>query len=226
MGTAGGTVIDAPAVRAMLRRRASVVSTPTGDQGGDGRRRRGDRRVRDRRRRVPRSSAAPPPTTWSTAPLRTSSPPRTSTSPSPTPTPPPRRSSCAPASSRPSCASATSTIFGGPANGWPPSPPATSDARRRTAAATLAEELPVYNGLVEAARTNSRLGHVVGAAYLRRRLGLMRHGDPAGGDDRLRGRCRAARRSVPRRHAAIVGVASWRRPRRRPCWWSRSPSST
>jgi hypothetical protein len=44
----------------------------------------------------------------------------------------------------------------------------------RTAAATLAKQLPVYTGLVEAARANNRQGFPVGAAYLRRASELMR----------------------------------------------------
>src|SRR4051812_13035317 len=44
----------------------------------------------------------------------------------------------------------------------------------RTAAATLARQLPVYTGLVEAARANNRQGFPVGAAYLRRASALMR----------------------------------------------------
>ena len=71
------------------------------------------------------------------------SPPRTSTSPSPTPTPRPRRSSCAPAWSRASCASATSTTLR-PA-GELLAAIAAGDLGRdaTTAAATIAEELPV-----------------------------------------------------------------------------------
>jgi hypothetical protein len=44
----------------------------------------------------------------------------------------------------------------------------------RAAVRTLASELPVYNGLVEAARANNRQGLPVGAAYLRRASALMR----------------------------------------------------
>ena len=44
----------------------------------------------------------------------------------------------------------------------------------RTPAAALAEQLPVYTGLVEAARANNRQGFPVGAAYLRRASELMR----------------------------------------------------
>ncbi|MEA2142099.1 MAG: hypothetical protein QOI64_529 [Solirubrobacteraceae bacterium] len=44
----------------------------------------------------------------------------------------------------------------------------------RTPAATLANQLPDYTGLVEAARANNRQGFPVGAAYLRRASGLMR----------------------------------------------------
>ena len=46
--------------------------------------------------------------------------------------------------------------------------------RATAAAATVAEQLPVYALQVEAARTNSRLGHPVGAASLRRASALMR----------------------------------------------------
>ena len=42
------------------------------------------------------------------------------------------------------------------------------------AIATIAQQLPVYTGLVESARTNSRLDFPVGAAYLRRASDLMR----------------------------------------------------
>ena len=44
----------------------------------------------------------------------------------------------------------------------------------RKPAATLAEQLPVYTGLVEAARANNRQGFPVGAAYLRHASALMR----------------------------------------------------
>ncbi|HEY7174577.1 MAG TPA: hypothetical protein VH442_06645 [Micromonosporaceae bacterium] len=51
----------------------------------------------------------------------------------------------------------------------------TAGSERPTAAMnTLATELPVYGGLVEAARANNRLGYPVGAAYLREASGLMR----------------------------------------------------
>jgi hypothetical protein len=43
-----------------------------------------------------------------------------------------------------------------------------------TATATLARQLPVYTGLVEAARGNNRQGFPIGAAYLRRASKLMR----------------------------------------------------
>ena len=43
----------------------------------------------------------------------------------------------------------------------------------RRAVTTIAAELPVYSGWVESARTNSRLGHPLGAAYLRRASDLM-----------------------------------------------------
>jgi hypothetical protein len=49
-----------------------------------------------------------------------------------------------------------------------------SSAGTRAPAATLAEQLPIYTGLVEAARANNRQGFPVGAAYLRRASGLMR----------------------------------------------------
>ena len=42
------------------------------------------------------------------------------------------------------------------------------------AAETLGSDLPIYADLVEAARTNSRLELLVGAAYLRRASELMR----------------------------------------------------
>jgi hypothetical protein len=44
----------------------------------------------------------------------------------------------------------------------------------RAAAAVLSTQLPVYTGLVEAARSNNRQGFPVGAAYLRRASELMR----------------------------------------------------
>lgn len=47
-------------------------------------------------------------------------------------------------------------------------------AEARNAAATIATQLPVYSGLIEAARVNNRQGLPVGAAYLRRASGLMR----------------------------------------------------
>ncbi|AEH10158.1 MULTISPECIES: hypothetical protein [Protofrankia] len=40
---------------------------------------------------------------------------------------------------------------------------------------TLAREIPTYTGLVERARTNNRLGNVVGAAYLRQASTLMQY---------------------------------------------------
>jgi hypothetical protein len=46
-------------------------------------------------------------------------------------------------------------------------------AEARAAVATLAGRLPVYSGLIEAARANNRQGLPVGAAYLRRASGLM-----------------------------------------------------
>jgi hypothetical protein len=49
-----------------------------------------------------------------------------------------------------------------------------SSSDTRAPAATLAEQLPVYTGLVEAARANNRQGFPVGAAYLRRASELMR----------------------------------------------------
>jgi hypothetical protein len=39
---------------------------------------------------------------------------------------------------------------------------------------TISRQLPIYTGYVETARTNSRLGFPVGAAYLRQASGLMR----------------------------------------------------
>jgi hypothetical protein len=49
-----------------------------------------------------------------------------------------------------------------------------NDADTRAAASRIATELPVYAGLVEAARTNNRQGFPIGAAYLRRASDLMR----------------------------------------------------
>lgn len=49
-----------------------------------------------------------------------------------------------------------------------------SSADTRVPAATLAQQLPIYTGLVESARANNRQGFPVGAAYLRRASGLMR----------------------------------------------------
>jgi hypothetical protein len=49
-----------------------------------------------------------------------------------------------------------------------------SSADTRAPAATLAEQLPLYTGLVEAARANNRQGFPVGAAYLRRASEMMR----------------------------------------------------
>lgn len=53
---------------------------------------------------------------------------------------------------------------------------ATAGARGAAAqaAATVAQALPVYSGLVETARADNRLGLPVGAAYLREASGLMR----------------------------------------------------
>ena len=47
-------------------------------------------------------------------------------------------------------------------------------AEARDATARIAREYPVYAGRIEAARTNSRLGHPVGAAYLREASDAMR----------------------------------------------------
>ena len=47
-------------------------------------------------------------------------------------------------------------------------------AEARAAAATIATSMPVYSGLIEAARVNNRQGLPVGAAYLRRASGIMR----------------------------------------------------
>jgi hypothetical protein len=49
-----------------------------------------------------------------------------------------------------------------------------NDADSRAAASRIATELPVYAGLVEAARTNNRQGFPIGAAYLRRASNSMR----------------------------------------------------
>ena len=49
-----------------------------------------------------------------------------------------------------------------------------SSAEARAAVATVADRLPVYSGLIEAARVNNRQGLPVGAAYLRRASGIMR----------------------------------------------------
>jgi hypothetical protein len=48
------------------------------------------------------------------------------------------------------------------------------DGPERRAALTLAHQLPLYTGLIEAARANNREGFPVGAAYLRRASTLMR----------------------------------------------------
>jgi hypothetical protein len=47
-------------------------------------------------------------------------------------------------------------------------------ADARASVATVATELPVYSGLIEAARANNRQGFPVGAAYLRQASGVMR----------------------------------------------------
>jgi hypothetical protein len=49
-----------------------------------------------------------------------------------------------------------------------------NDADTRAAASRVATELPVYAGLVEAARSNNREGFPIGAAYLRQASELMR----------------------------------------------------
>jgi hypothetical protein len=46
-------------------------------------------------------------------------------------------------------------------------------AATRAAVRTISEELPVYSGLIEAARTNNREGFPVGAAYLRQASALL-----------------------------------------------------
>lgn len=48
-----------------------------------------------------------------------------------------------------------------------------NDAASTTSLRTLATELPVYTGLIEAARANNQQGFPVGAAYLREASGLM-----------------------------------------------------
>jgi hypothetical protein len=52
---------------------------------------------------------------------------------------------------------------------------ASSSATERSATQTISEQLPIYSGYVESARTNSRFGYPVGAAYLRQASTLM-HG--------------------------------------------------
>ena len=48
-----------------------------------------------------------------------------------------------------------------------------SSATTGSAVRTISEQLPVYSGLVEAARANNRQGFPVGAAYLRQASGLL-----------------------------------------------------
>jgi hypothetical protein len=48
-----------------------------------------------------------------------------------------------------------------------------TSASAPTALATVADELPVYAGLVETARANNRQGFPIGAAYLRQAAGLL-----------------------------------------------------
>jgi hypothetical protein len=50
-----------------------------------------------------------------------------------------------------------------------------NDASAREAVETVAVQLPVYTGLIEAARANNRQGFPVGAAYLRQASDLMRN---------------------------------------------------
>ena len=166
-------MIDAPAARAMLRRQASVVSTPDGDQGGDGRVAVaiavfgivGSRAAIERRAAADDVVDSAAPHLLAAQDLYVA---------------------------LADADAAASTIF--LRAGLEPTELRQSyveDLRRAgerlaaiaagdlgprasTAAATLTEELAAYNGLVEAARTNSRLGHVVGAAYLRDASDKMR----------------------------------------------------
>ncbi len=46
-------------------------------------------------------------------------------------------------------------------------------ATARAALGTIADQLPVYSGLVETARANNRLGFPIGAAYLRQAASAM-----------------------------------------------------
>ena len=71
------------------------------------------------------------------------------------------------------------------------------------AAETLARELPIYAGMVEAARTNSRLEFLGRRRLPAPGLGADADEDPAGGDDDLRGSRRRARRPLHRRHGAV-----------------------
>jgi hypothetical protein len=48
-----------------------------------------------------------------------------------------------------------------------------ASARAPAALATVAEQLPIYSGLVETARANNRQGFPVGAAYLRQAAGML-----------------------------------------------------
>ena len=88
-------------------------------------------------------------------------------------------------------------------------------ARRAAAVATIAQQLPVYTGCVESARTNNRLGLPVGAAYLRQASDLMRT-SPAGRHDalsrrladQLDGGYRAGTSDVDRWSLIVVAAAS------------------
>ena len=111
-----------------------------------------------------------------TTPPRCSWAPRTCTSRWPTPMPQLRPRSSAPGSNPRSYGPATWTTWRPQARSWRSSRRGRVTRRRRAKPwRRITQELPVYAGQVESARTNNRLDHPLGAAYLRRASDSMRN---------------------------------------------------
>ena len=60
-------------------------------------------------------------------------------------------------------------------------------ANAPAALGTIADQLPIYSGLIETARANNRLGFPIGAAYLRQAASLMTSADASRGRPSLHG---------------------------------------
>ena len=171
----GGIALDDRASAPSRRGPRPPAEHPRAPAPGVDRARPGRRRSRRDRRARRRRTGKRQPTRSGSRRRPSSSGPRTSTSPWPTPMPRPPPRSCGPGSNRPSCraryrddiaaAGENLALIAGQPNLSESAGPAI---------ATIAQQLPVYTGLVESARTNSRLDFPVGAAYLRRASDLMR----------------------------------------------------